>query len=432
MQKLVLTGAAFGALLGAAAAVTPALAGDAPAGALVPGMQVAQVPPPPPPMLSWTGFYVGANGGWVSSARDKIVNTGTDTGTAGLGSFLAAPGPFGPFGGHQIPAQFSMPYDGWQAGGTIGYNLQVAPQWVLGFEMDFDDGDATDKRAFAFSGIAPVLGNNLAPGGNPGVPPFATAYKRSIGFISTDRVRAGFLPTPTLMVFGSAGLSWGETEMQSAFFCPTCAAPAANSATANTHHRWGAGLAWGGGAEWMFLPNWSLKAEYIRADLGTNDANIRYNYGANTSSMRSASTFVEDIVRVGVNYHFAPPPPPPAPAAMPAPPPAAPKVFIVFFDWDRDSITNEGRQIIAQAADAYKSGAPVQIQVTGYTDRSGSAGYNQRLSERRANNVAKALAALGVPPAQMVVSGRGENDNRVPTANGVREPQNRRVEIVTP
>jgi outer membrane protein OmpA-like peptidoglycan-associated protein len=107
-------------------------------------------------------------------------------------------------------------------------------------------------------------------------------------------------------------------------------------------------------------------------------------------------------------------------------------VFIVFFDWDRDTITNEGRQIIAQAADAYKSGAPVQIQVTGYTDRSGSAGYNQRLSERRANNVAKALAALGVPPAQMVVSGRGENDNRVPTANGVREPQNRRVEIVTP
>ena len=69
---------------------------------------------------------------------------------------------------------------------------------------------------------------------------------------------------------------------------------------------------------------------------------------------------------------------------------------------------------------------------TGYTDRSGSPGYNQRLSERRANNVAKALAALGVPPAQMVVSGRGENDNRVPTADGVREPQNRRVEIVEP
>jgi OmpA-OmpF porin, OOP family len=107
-------------------------------------------------------------------------------------------------------------------------------------------------------------------------------------------------------------------------------------------------------------------------------------------------------------------------------------VFIVFFDWDKDTITRDGMAIIQQAAAAYQSGAPVQIQVTGYTDRSGSPGYNQRLSERRANNVAKALAGMGVPRTQMAVSGRGENDNRVPTADGVREPQNRRVEIVAP
>ena len=104
----------------------------------------------------------------------------------------------------------------------------------------------------------------------------------------------------------------------------------------------------------------------------------------------------------------------------------------MFFDWDKDTVTPQGMQIVQQAAAAYKSGTPVQIQVTGYTDRSGSPGYNQRLSERRANNVAKALAGLGVPREQMLVSGRGENDNRVPTANGVREPQNRRVEITAP
>ena len=69
------------------------------------------------------------------------------------------------------------------------------------------------------------------------------------------------------------------------------------------------------------------------------------------------------------------------------------KVFLVFFDWDRDTITPEGMQIIQQAADAFRAGAPVQIQVTGYTDRSGSPAYNQRLSERRANNVAGALVA---------------------------------------
>jgi outer membrane protein OmpA-like peptidoglycan-associated protein len=74
----------------------------------------------------------------------------------------------------------------------------------------------------------------------------------------------------------------------------------------------------------------------------------------------------------------------------------------------------------------------VQIQVTGYTDASGSVGYNQRLSERRANAVADALTRLGVARSDMMVSGRGKNDQRVPTADGVREPQNRRVEIVFP
>ena len=230
---------------------------------------------------------------------------------AGLGSALTAPGPFG---GRAIPNQFNLPYDGWQVGATLGYNKQVAPQWVLGFEMDFDDGDATGTRTFFNNGVI------------TGSVPFMTSFKRSVGFMSTDRVRAGFLPMPNLMIFGSAGLSWGETEMRASFICPTCAPPSGTQAsTTDNHHRWGAGLAWGGGVEWMFMPNWSLKAEYIRADLGTTAANLRYVYpvpATNVSTLRSASTFVEDVVRVGLNYHFAPPPPPPpAPAAMPAPPP---------------------------------------------------------------------------------------------------------------
>jgi len=121
-----------------------------------------------------------------------------------------------------------------------------------------------------------------------------------------------------------------------------------------------------------------------------------------------------------------------APPAPPAPPPMARKVFLVFFDWDKSTITPEGMAIIQQAAAAFRAGGPVTIQVTGYTDSSGSVGYNQRLSERRASAVAQAMVGLGVPQNQMVVSGRGENDQRVPTAKGVREPQNRRVEILFP
>jgi OmpA-OmpF porin, OOP family len=128
----------------------------------------------------------------------------------------------------------------------------------------------------------------------------------------------------------------------------------------------------------------------------------------------------------------APPPaaPPPAPPAPPPPPPH--QVYLVFFDWDKYNITPEGTQILEAAAAHFKAGGAVQIQVTGYTDLTGSAGYNQRLSERRANAVAVALEGMGVPRNEMVVAGRGMNDPRVPTPLGVREPQNRRVEIVFP
>ncbi len=146
-----------------------------------------------------------------------------------------------------------------------------------------------------------------------------------------------------------------------------------------------------------------------------------YTGNGNTNNVVASLTYL---------FGAAPPPPYASPPMPPAAAPLARQVFMVFFDWDRDTVTSEGMAIVQQAAAAFRSGAPVQIQVTGYTDRSGSPGYNQRLSERRAKNVAKALAGMGVPQNQMAVSGRGENDNRVPTADGVREPQNRRVEIL--
>jgi outer membrane protein OmpA-like peptidoglycan-associated protein len=105
--------------------------------------------------------------------------------------------------------------------------------------------------------------------------------------------------------------------------------------------------------------------------------------------------------------------------------------FTVFFDWNKANITPEGQQIVEAAAATYKSmppGAP--IQVIGHTDTSGSPAYNQRLSVLRAQNVAAALAQGGIPQSAMNVTGVGENDLKVPTPPGVREPQNRRTEII--
>ena len=120
-------------------------------------------------------------------------------------------------------------------------------------------------------------------------------------------------------------------------------------------------------------------------------------------------------------------PPPPVATAPPPPPPT----YLVFFDWNSAVLGPSGLDIIAQAANAYRAGPPVTLRVTGFTDTSGSPDYNQRLSERRANAVAAVLVQDGVPQTSLVVTGRGENDLRVPTPDGVREPQNRRVEIVT-
>jgi OmpA-OmpF porin, OOP family len=189
------------------------------------------------------------------------------------------------------------------------------------------------------------------------------------------------------------------------------------------------------GVRYFFTPIFALDLDYRY--LGTTSPS--YTVASNPALGAYAGTSVKSNTSSSNNFVasltilFAPPPPPPpvAPVAAPAPPPPPPQqVYLVFFDWDRYTITPEGMQIIRKAAEAWKSGAPVQIHVTGYTDTSGSPGYNQRLSERRANAVANALARLGVPRSEMAVLGRGENDLRVPTPAGVREPQNRRVEII--
>jgi outer membrane protein OmpA-like peptidoglycan-associated protein len=126
------------------------------------------------------------------------------------------------------------------------------------------------------------------------------------------------------------------------------------------------------------------------------------------------------------------PPPPPPPAPPPGPIAAAPmgaRVFTVYFDWNRSSVGPQGVAILQQAAAVYRGGGVVSVQVTGYTDTSGSVRYNQRLSERRAHQVAQTLVGMGVPPQAVAFGGAGENNLAVPTPDSVREPRNRRVTV---
>ena len=139
----------------------------------------------------------------------------------------------------------------------------------------------------------------------------------------------------------------------------------------------------------------------------------------------------DSSVLLGVRYAFnvAPPPAPaPAPVAAPAPEPA--RSYLVFFDWDRADLTDRARQIVREAAENSTRVQYTRIEVNGYTDTSGSPEYNQRLSVRRAKAVAAELVRDGVPRESISIQGFGETHLLVPTGPNVREPQNRRVEII--
>ena len=112
--------------------------------------------------------------------------------------------------------------------------------------------------------------------------------------------------------------------------------------------------------------------------------------------------------------------------------PAAPGQYLVFFELDRATLTSDGRRVIGEAAQEYRRTGAARVSLTGNADRSASEAYNQRLSERRVEAVRSELTRLGVPDANITTTALGESDPLVPTADGVREPRNRRVEIVVP
>ena len=104
--------------------------------------------------------------------------------------------------------------------------------------------------------------------------------------------------------------------------------------------------------------------------------------------------------------------------------------YWVYFDWDKATLTNRARQIVAEAAAVSTRVAATHIETNGYTDTSGSKKYNQALSMRRAEAVAAELVRDGVPKTAISIHGFGQTHLLVATGPGVREPQNRHVEII--
>ncbi|MGA9602340.1 MAG: outer membrane beta-barrel protein [Methylocystis sp.] len=233
---------------------------------------------PPPPPMTWNGSYMGLEigGVWSDNNGSNLNLPYWDPRYAFLGSV----------GG--TPNLFFLPYGnqgGGGSGGVVGgyyggYNLQITPSIVVGYESDFSgtslSGNNNSGGSYNFY-PSPLLPNGgvLIP-----VSPF-NGSKLSLTWLGTVRGRAGWLFTPTLLVYGTGGFAYGETN------------PFSFGGTAT-------GWTAGGGVEWMFAPNWSAKVDYLHAELsGGGDNNG--GWGWNIAERHRLDL---NLVRVGVAYHF--------------------------------------------------------------------------------------------------------------------------------
>lgn len=290
MRRILLTCASAAALMTAAMAAEP-----------------APVPPPPPPL--WTGFYAGLNVGYAWGATNAITTSTINTLDAiavdgeGPSSALSQSG--------SAPAHSS----GIVGGGQIGYNWQFGPTWLAGLEADLQGMGQRGHSTFSTIGF-PEIGDIDVPGDDLSNA-FVTSEK-SITWLGTLRGRVGFLITPTLLVYADGGLAYGggtaSTHIAS-FWSPGFPGDTTGQAWSGAFGQFSGtrvGFSAGGGMEWMFMPNWSLKGEYLYYDLGS----VSWNSGPNISTFALTGAVDEinlstshtrlngSIARVGLNYHF--------------------------------------------------------------------------------------------------------------------------------
>ena len=367
-------------------------------------------------------FYVGPEGGWTSLSNQKDTVT-TPT-------FLVNGA--GPFNRFNLSARYDS---GFNAGARLG--LQYGP---LRVEEEYS------YRHNGLSSLGAFFGPNVnsAFSGNRNTNSIMTnfIYDFTIGWPVSPHIGFGIGAVNNNDSVSLRTINSGPTPL--IFTAPGVAGAAvipANSTLGGTFlkgNNWNFGYQAIAGFRYDINPLLAFDLDYrylaTTSPTFTNKGVAPFPpFGFPPSTTKYTSGYNTQNIVASLTMKFGAPPPAPPPPAPPAPPPPPThQVYLVFFDWDKYNITPEGQQIIQLAANQYRSGGRVTLQVTGYTDTSGSPRYNQRLSERRANAVAAALERLGVPRSDMVVAGRGQNDLRVPTPPGVREPQNRRVEIVFP
>ncbi|MDR3533137.1 MAG: OmpA family protein [Rhodopila sp.] len=359
----------------------------------------------PPPVL---GIYLGAAGGFNIKTNININNfESSQPGAAGL----------------TTPNASLSTGIGGAAVGTLGYGLGNG----LRVEVEFN------YRGNSFSATS---GNNRS---GFGASTSASGSEKLYGpMVNVDYDFNGLVPWMVPYVGLGVGYQRAHLNDFSSTGTGTAAALAPTFTSQDTRASFAAQGILGAAFNIPSVPGLALTAEYrIMALTGTRtyDAGLTVTTPTGPTTRFGKFELGHDLNNTflfGVRYNFgaAAPPPPPAPAPIAAPAPAPSRSYLVFFDWDKASLTDRARQIIKDAADNSTRVQYTRIEVNGYTDTSGKPQYNQGLSVRRAQAVAAELTKDGVPQNAITIQGFGDTHLLVSTGPGVREPQNRRVEII--
>jgi outer membrane immunogenic protein len=233
LNKITACVAAIAALI-----ATPAFAAD---------MAVKAPPPAPAPVYSWTGWCIGANvgGGW---GHRHVSFTANDPAAALV-----------------VPPPQSFSTSGVVGGLQLGYNWQLQPNWLLGFETDFDWSGMSGSSTVGYA----VFGSL----------PFASTVDEDVKWLGTVRGRLGWLPWNNLLIYGTGGFAYGQVNHTGSlggsfshsvigghsFFCSNgVTIPCFAGSSGNTATGWTAG----GGDEYALWQQWSLKLEYLLCEPG--------------------------------------------------------------------------------------------------------------------------------------------------------------------
>jgi outer membrane immunogenic protein len=230
---------------------------------------------------SWTGCYVGVNGGGGWGDNHSTLRPSPDP----VSQAFWNPA----FNAGAAPSNFNYTNSGGVAGGQVGCNWQTG-QFVIGGEADIDWANLKGSQTINTVNV-------------PGFVPGFFSSSSNLQWLGTVRGRIGWSPATAdhVLFYGTGGLAYGSVNYNTSFAFPTTLDFQTLTST-NTQTGWTAGA----GVEWAFTNNWTFKAEYLYVDLGNRTfTTVGTGRAANVvTTLTDSFSNRYNIVRVGLNYKF--------------------------------------------------------------------------------------------------------------------------------